>query len=109
MSRERGAWWQVPCAVSNGDRQEAAEKTPAITCPCCATLPPWSRLVGMTRRIRPSRPRVPTRAHQTGLRLENVPRPSLAKLRRRHKLDAQDRQALGLILRRRRRPRKAGR
>jgi hypothetical protein len=50
-----------------------------------------------------------TRAQQAGLRLEDVPRPSLAKLRRRHKLDAQVRQALGLVLRRRRRPKKAGR
>jgi hypothetical protein len=50
-----------------------------------------------------------TRAQHAGLRLEDVPRPSLAKLRRRHKLDAQVRQALGLVLRRRRRPKKAGR
>jgi len=50
-----------------------------------------------------------TRAQQAGLRLEDVPRPSLAKRRRRHKLDAQVRQALGLVLQRRRRPKKAGR
>jgi len=42
-----------------------------------------------------------TRAQQAGLRVEDLPRPSLAKLRRRHKLDAQVRQALGLVLRRR--------
>src|SRR5467141_935789 len=36
-----------------------------------------------------------TRAERARLRLEDVPRPSLAKLRRRHKLDAQVRQALG--------------
>jgi hypothetical protein len=60
---------------------------------------------------RPSRPRASrmTRAQQTGLRLEDIPRPSLAKRRRRHKLDAQVRQALGLVLQRRRRPKKAGR
>ena len=50
-----------------------------------------------------------TRAQQTGLRLEDIPRPSLAKRRRRHMLDAQVRQALGLVLQRRRRPKKAGR
>ncbi|HEX9546381.1 MAG TPA: hypothetical protein VF942_03540 [Acidimicrobiales bacterium] len=52
-----------------------------------------------------------TRAQQAGLRLEDVPRPSLAKLRRRHKIDAQVRRALGVVLRRqrRRRPKKAGR
>jgi hypothetical protein len=44
---------------------------------------------------------VTTRAQQAGLRLEDVPPPSLAKLRRRYKLDAQVRQALGLVLRRR--------
>src|SRR6266436_8479464 len=43
-----------------------------------------------------------TRAERAGLRLEDVPRPSLAKLRRRHKLDAQVRQALGMIRKRRR-------
>ena len=42
-----------------------------------------------------------TRAKQAGLRLEDVPRPSLAKLRRRRELDAQVRRALGLVLRRR--------
>jgi hypothetical protein len=36
--------------------------------------------------------------------VEDVPRRSLAKVRRQHKLDAQVRQALGLVLRRRRRP-----
>jgi hypothetical protein len=36
-----------------------------------------------------------TKAQQAGLRLEDVPRPSLAKLRRRHKPDAKVRQALG--------------
>ncbi|HXL20103.1 MAG TPA: hypothetical protein VN961_21520 [Streptosporangiaceae bacterium] len=50
-----------------------------------------------------------TRADQAGLRLEDVPRPSLAKLRRRHRHDGQVRQALGLVLRRRRRTKKAGR
>ncbi len=45
-----------------------------------------------------------TRVQQAGLRLEDVPRPSLVKLRRLHKLDAQVRQALGMVLRRRRRP-----
>ena len=45
-----------------------------------------------------------TRAQQAGLRLDDVPRPSLANRRRRHKLDAQVRQALGVVLRRRRRP-----
>ena len=39
-----------------------------------------------------------SRAQQAGLRLEDVPRPSLAKLRRRNKLDAQVRQALGMVL-----------
>jgi hypothetical protein len=46
---------------------------------------------------------VPTRAQEAGLRLEAVPRRSLGQLIRRHKLDAQVRQALGLVLRRRRR------
>jgi hypothetical protein len=45
-----------------------------------------------------------TRAERAGLRLEDVPRPSLAKLIRRHKLDAKIRRALGQVLRRRRRP-----
>ena len=54
----------------------------------------------------PSRPRVPTRAHQAGLRLEDVPRASLAKIARQRRLDAQVRRALGLVLRRRpKRPR----
>jgi hypothetical protein len=48
-----------------------------------------------------------TRAQQAGLRLEDIPRPSLAKRRRRH--NAQVRQALGLVLQRRRRPKKTGR
>jgi hypothetical protein len=43
-----------------------------------------------------------TRAQQAGLRMKDVPRPSLAKLRRQHRLDAKVRQALGLVLRRRR-------
>jgi hypothetical protein len=47
-----------------------------------------------------SRP-VPTRAEQAGLRLEDVPRPSLAQLIRRHKLDAKVRRALKPKLRRR--------
>jgi hypothetical protein len=47
-----------------------------------------------------------TRAQQAGLRVEDVPRPSLARLRRRHKLDAQVRQALGLARRLRRRAKK---
>jgi hypothetical protein len=50
-----------------------------------------------------------TRAQQAGLRLEDVPRPSLATRIRRYKLDARVRQALGLVLRRRRRAKKAGR
>ena len=49
-----------------------------------------------------------TRAQQAGLRLEDVPRPSLATRIRRYKLDARVRQALGLVLRRRRRAKKAG-
>ena len=40
-----------------------------------------------------------TRAQQAGLRVEDVPRPSLAKRRCRYKLDAQVRQALGLVVR----------
>jgi hypothetical protein len=44
-----------------------------------------------------------TRAQQAGLRLEDVPRPSLAKSARERKLDAMVRRALGLVLRRRRR------
>jgi hypothetical protein len=39
-----------------------------------------------------------TRAERAGLRLEDVPRPSLARCRHRHQLDAQVRQALGLVL-----------
>jgi hypothetical protein len=50
-----------------------------------------------------------TRAQQAGLRVEDVPRPSLAKRRCRYKLDAQVRQALGLVVRRRGRPKKAER
>src|SRR5258707_9705636 len=50
-----------------------------------------------------------TRAQRAGLRLEGVPRPSLATRIRRYKLDARVRQALGLVLRRRRRAKKAGR
>jgi hypothetical protein len=46
-----------------------------------------------------------TQAERAGMRLEDVPRRALAKLRRRHKLDAQVRQALGMIRRRRRRSR----
>jgi hypothetical protein len=42
-----------------------------------------------------------TRAQQAGLGLENVPRPSLAKLRRRHKLDAEIPAALKQVLQRR--------
>jgi hypothetical protein len=45
---------------------------------------------------------VTTRAHQAGLRLEDVPRPSLAKIIRRDKLDGKIRQALKQVLRRRR-------
>jgi hypothetical protein len=45
-----------------------------------------------------------TRAERAGLRLGDVPRPSLTQLRRQHRLDAKVRQALGLLLRRRRRP-----
>jgi len=43
-----------------------------------------------------------TRAQQAGLRLEDVPRPSLAKLVRHHRLDAKVRRALKPVLRRRR-------
>ena len=50
---------------------------------------------------------IPTRAEQAGLRLEDVPRPSLARIARQHRLDAKVRQALGLGLRRRRRARRA--
>jgi predicted transcriptional regulator len=46
--------------------------------------------------------RMTTRAQQAGLHLKDVPRPSLAALRRQHRLDAKVRQALGLVLRRRR-------
>jgi hypothetical protein len=46
-----------------------------------------------------------TRAQQAGLRIEDVPRPSLAKLRRQHKLDALVRAALKPVLRRRQRQR----
>ena len=45
----------------------------------------------------------------SGLEIAKSISPSLAKRRRRHKLDAQIRQALGLVLQRRRRPKKAGR
>src|SRR5260370_4164108 len=44
-----------------------------------------------------------TQAGRAGLSLEDVPRRSLATLRRRHKRDDQVSQALGLVLRRRRR------
>jgi len=44
---------------------------------------------------------VPTRAHQAGLRLKDVPRASFAKIARQPRLDAQVRRALGLVLRRR--------
>jgi hypothetical protein len=44
---------------------------------------------------------VPNRAEQAGLRLEDVPRHSLAKLIRRHRLDAEVRRALGRVIRRR--------
>jgi hypothetical protein len=43
-----------------------------------------------------------TRAERAGLRLKDVPRASLAKIARQNRLDAQIRQALGLVLRRRR-------
>jgi hypothetical protein len=39
-----------------------------------------------------------TQAERAGLRLEDVPRPSLAKLRRQQTLDGQVRQVLGLFL-----------
>jgi len=45
---------------------------------------------------------VPTRGQQAGLRLEDVPRPSLARIIRRDRLDAKIRRALGRLLRRRR-------
>jgi len=38
---------------------------------------------------------VPTLAHQAGLRLEDVPRPSLARIARQRRLDAKVRQVLG--------------
>jgi hypothetical protein len=47
-----------------------------------------------------------TRAQQAGLRVEDLPRPSLARLIRQHKLDAVVRKALGQLLRRRRPKRK---
>jgi hypothetical protein len=43
-----------------------------------------------------------TRAQQAGLRLEDMPRPSLGQIIRRDKLDAKIRRALGRVLRRRR-------
>lgn len=45
---------------------------------------------------------VPTRGEQAGLRLADLPRPSLAQLIRRDKLDAKIRRALGRVLQRRR-------
>jgi hypothetical protein len=45
-----------------------------------------------------------TRAQQAGLRVEDLPRPSLAKLRRQHKLDALVRAALKPVRRPRQRP-----
>jgi hypothetical protein len=48
---------------------------------------------------------VPTRAQQAGLRVEDLPRPSLGQIIRRDKLDAIVRRALGQVLRRRRRKR----
>ena len=48
-----------------------------------------------------------TRAQQAGLRLADVPRPSLAKIIRQYRLDAKVRRSLGRVLRRRRRPKKA--
>jgi len=84
-----------------------AARAGSPTCPYWATLPhDGPAPVGTPSRIRPSRPRVPTRAHQAGLRLEDVPRASLAKIARQRRLDAQVRRALGLVLRRRpKRPR----
>jgi len=38
---------------------------------------------------------VPTRVQQAGLRLEDVPRPSLGQILRRDRLDAKMRRALG--------------
>jgi hypothetical protein len=52
---------------------------------------------------------VPTRAQQAGLRLEDVPRPSLARIIRRDRLDAKIRRALGQVLGWRRRAKKAER
>jgi hypothetical protein len=43
-----------------------------------------------------------TRADRVGLQIADVPRPSLAKLMRRHKLDAKIRAALKQVLRRHR-------
>jgi hypothetical protein len=54
------------------------------------------RLEWQVRRLRM------TRAEQAGLRLADVPRPLLAKLRCQHRIDAKVRQGLGLVLRRRR-------
>jgi len=45
---------------------------------------------------------VPTRAQQAGLRLEDVPRPSLGQIIHRDRFDAKIRRALGQVLRRRR-------
>ena len=44
---------------------------------------------------------MPTRAEQAGLRLEDVPRPSLGQLLRRDRLDTKIRRALGRVVRRR--------
>jgi hypothetical protein len=43
-----------------------------------------------------------TNSAQTGLRLEDVPRPSIGQIIRRNRLDAKIRRALGQVLRRRR-------
>jgi hypothetical protein len=45
---------------------------------------------------------VPTRAQQAGLRLADVPRPSLGQIIRRDRLDAKIQRVLKPILRRRR-------
>ncbi len=52
---------------------------------------------GRPFRMETSQP-VPTRAQQAGLRLADVARPSLVKIARQNKLDAEIRRALGLVL-----------
>jgi hypothetical protein len=69
-------------------------------------LPARPRATSMVRLARAATgiglPELPTRAQQAGLRLEDVPRPSLGRILRRNRLDAKIRRALGRALRRRR-------